>query len=413
MINIKNFEEKLKFIEEISVQLFDLIETENYLGMVQKFKTIIIDSYPDQIEQNMIYWNVHKNIIDSQLKLKIDELGIVFNKSNTVFDTFGIEFIRNNFNQYNWDDYTLERFFSKINVGDSINDCWEWNRYVNSEGYGRFYYDHKNYNTHRMTAHIIYLFDLNNPLLVCHNCDNPRCCNFFHLFMGTNNDNMQDKVKKCRSYTGDKVKYSAIQLNELLTLFKKNDVFNNVKEGLIYANDVLKLDISNDYLVNLLNGANTRTDLIFSKSEIKVIYAKLKLKTLTIDERTNAMYKCIYLKKCQTKDQLAQHFNIRKCTIIKMFDRNNDLIETSLTQREYIKKISSSGVNNLNYFEIYDIKFNQNLSIINKMSKYNVSHNVIKNIVNNVSHKNVIFDPNYEENNKRIRAELDELYKNY
>lgn len=39
-------------------------------------------------------------------------------------------------------------------------------------------------------------------MLVCHHCDNPACVNPYHLFLGTNKDNSDDKVRKNRQAKG-------------------------------------------------------------------------------------------------------------------------------------------------------------------------------------------------------------------
>ena len=48
-------------------------------------------------------------------------------------------------------------------------------------------------------AYAIYHSADPGDMMVCHRCDNPRCCNPKHLFLGTNSDNQVDSLRKGRN----------------------------------------------------------------------------------------------------------------------------------------------------------------------------------------------------------------------
>ena len=75
--------------------------------------------------------------------------------------------------------------------------CWNWNKYREFWGYGVIKVDHKVELAHRV-AYKYLVGDFPQELCVLHRCDNPTCINPDHLFLGTNADNVKDKVSKGR-----------------------------------------------------------------------------------------------------------------------------------------------------------------------------------------------------------------------
>lgn len=90
------------------------------------------------------------------------------------------------------------RFWSKVSIG-APDDCWEWQAYATKQGYGKFSIGKKLYMAHRVSYKLTY-GDFDQSLDCCHKCDNPRCVNPNHLFLGTTKDNMQDMLSKGRHY---------------------------------------------------------------------------------------------------------------------------------------------------------------------------------------------------------------------
>lgn len=92
------------------------------------------------------------------------------------------------------------RFWSKAILTANPDKCWNWDatiRVSTNKPYGRFCIHKHFYQAHRVAY---FLQNKKDPaeLSVLHKCDNHRCVNPNHLFLGTNNENIQDKIRKGR-----------------------------------------------------------------------------------------------------------------------------------------------------------------------------------------------------------------------
>lgn len=93
-------------------------------------------------------------------------------------------------------EYDRARFWSKVEVG-SKNKCWNWKKSNHQFGYGQFRFNGRSQTSHRV-ALILYTNEINEDLFVLHSCDNPRCCNPYHLRWGTPHENTQDCINRGR-----------------------------------------------------------------------------------------------------------------------------------------------------------------------------------------------------------------------
>ncbi len=95
------------------------------------------------------------------------------------------------------------RFWDKVEI--IPNKCWKWLAYKDPNGYGRIA---KMGSGPTIPAHraswIIHNGKIKNGLFVLHKCDNPPCTNPRHLFLGTQQDNLNDMRKKGREKTNGK-----------------------------------------------------------------------------------------------------------------------------------------------------------------------------------------------------------------
>lgn len=92
---------------------------------------------------------------------------------------------------------------AKKKIADS--GCWEWTGSTVPRGYGQIYFAGIKGRVHRV-AYAAYVGPIPKGMGVCHKCDNPKCFNPEHLFVGTQTDNNRDKALKGRARNGENEK---------------------------------------------------------------------------------------------------------------------------------------------------------------------------------------------------------------
>lgn len=95
------------------------------------------------------------------------------------------------------DYFSNKNLEGKYNVTDS--GCWEFTGCLNKSNYGVVRYNKKTILAHRAMYMIVNGDESIGDLHVLHKCDNPKCINPDHLFLGTHKDNMDDMRRKNRS----------------------------------------------------------------------------------------------------------------------------------------------------------------------------------------------------------------------
>ena len=123
----------------------------------------------------------------------------------------------------------IERMKQKYIV-NPVTNCWEWqaNRYYN--GYGHINVDKKTLFVHRY-SYEYYFGSFDKSLCVLHKCDNRKCINPDHLFLGTRDENMKDMVSKNRQAKG--IDNGTNKLSEIDVIEIKKTLSEKIYKGLI------------------------------------------------------------------------------------------------------------------------------------------------------------------------------------
>ncbi len=72
-----------------------------------------------------------------------------------------------------------ERFMAKVKISES-NDCWNWDAYVDPDGYGRFVLNGRTFRAHR-ASYVLFIGPIPDGLEIDHLCRNRGCVNPSHI----------------------------------------------------------------------------------------------------------------------------------------------------------------------------------------------------------------------------------------
>lgn len=113
-----------------------------------------------------------------------------------------------------------DRFWSKVDKR-AAHECWLWKASKQHKGYGQFRMIINGIDEMWKAQRIAWYLTHNQwpgALYVLHKCDVRACVNPAHLLLGTNDDNVADRVAKDRTAYGEASKANTITVKDAITI---------------------------------------------------------------------------------------------------------------------------------------------------------------------------------------------------
>lgn len=152
--------------------------------------------------------------------------------------------------------YTPAERIERLSEIDSQTGCWNWTG-TTRNGYGKLMVGSRSDNSRRSVSAHRFSFecfhgDIPDGLEVCHKCDNPRCVNPAHLFSGTRQENVDDRVNKgrCNHAKGE------LNWNAKLTSTDVISARRLRSSGSTYQSIAERFSVDKTTIIHAINGKN-------------------------------------------------------------------------------------------------------------------------------------------------------------
>jgi hypothetical protein len=120
-----------------------------------------------------------------------------------------------------------EAFFTKV---EKTATCWLWKGLTDADGYGAFPYAKRLYRAHRLSLELAGAV-VPKGAFVCHHCDNPQCVNPAHLYVGTPQSNVADKVARGRVPRGEQRWWSKLTEQDVRAIRSASGTHASIAEA--------------------------------------------------------------------------------------------------------------------------------------------------------------------------------------
>lgn len=120
----------------------------------------------------------------------------------------------------------VKRFWNGVEIKE-IDQCWNWKHSTTGNGHGMICINGRKINVHRVSYMLHNNTEIPKGKVICHTCDNKKCCNPNHLYCGTQGDNLRDRYLRGSKERGQKLFSGEVWLIRKLRIFMPKNSCSN------------------------------------------------------------------------------------------------------------------------------------------------------------------------------------------